>query len=104
MDRKKLTRIRREIRQMQKSPQGRRANDLITLALQLKRTRFNRGKEPTYIREDSPALTPPLSIPNHPGEMSVGTVRSILNQLAADCDEWEEHLDKLDAKSGDEDE
>lgn len=79
---------------MLRSPQGRTADDLIRIAEQLKRVRSKRGKEPTFVREDGPKLAPPLSIPKHPGDMAIGTVRSILNQLKADCDEWDIYLNE----------
>lgn len=94
MNEKKIRKIRADISNMLRSPQGRKSQDLIGVAMQLGRKLFDRGKEPTYIRTEGPRLMPPLSIPNHPGDMAVGTVRSILYQLLADCDEWEIYLQK----------
>lgn len=74
---------------MRESPQGRSAGECISFAEQLGRTKAKRGAEPNYIRVGVPALAPPLSIPNHPGDMRIGTLRSIVDQLLDDCDEWE---------------
>lgn len=103
MNKKKLNKIKQAIREMQVSPQGRKSEDLTSIASQLGRKLFNRGKEPTYVKEIDPCLSPPLSIPNHPGDMAIGTVRSILNQLLSDCDEWEMHLETLEEAKNDED-
>jgi hypothetical protein len=86
---KKLRTLKRQITEMLRSPQGRKNEDLVGLATQLGRKEHNRGKEPTYVRNDGPALMPPLSIPKHSGDMPPGTARSILNQLLSDCDDWE---------------
>lgn len=74
---------------MRKSPQNRNAADFIRIAKKLGRIQDNRGKEPTFIRERDPALSPPLSIPNHPGDIKTGTARSIIDALLSDVDEWE---------------
>ena len=73
MNLKTLSKIKRELLQIYKSPQGRKA------------------LEPTYTRERDPALAPPLSIPNH-GDLKIGTARSIVNTLLNDVDEWEIYL------------
>lgn len=96
MSRKKLVKLRRELRDKLRNPQNTRATELIGLALQVGRVLENRGKEPTYIRASDPALTPPLSIPNHPGEMRALTVKSIVHALLSDCDDWDCHLDQED--------
>lgn len=104
MNKKKLKKIKQTMREMQMSPQGRRSEELTSIALQLGRKLFNRGKEPTYVKEIDPCLSPPLSIPNHSGDMAIGTVRSILNQLLLDCDEWEMHLQTLEDAEDDNEE
>lgn len=101
MNKKKISKIKLAIREMHMSPQGRKSEDLISIALQLERKLFKRGKEPTYVKEIDPCLSPPLSIPNHSGDMAIGTVRSILNQLLSDCDEWEMHLQTLEEAEDD---
>ena len=88
MDKKSLKEIKDQLKQMYKSPQNRKAKDFISIAEKLGRKKFIRGKEPTYIRDDSPVLCPPLSIPNHPGDMPIGTARSIINALLTDADVW----------------
>lgn len=92
MDKKKLKKLKKELGEMRKSPQGRKADELITIATQLGRKRENRGKEPTYVREINPELSPPLSIPNHTGDMKTGTARSIIDALLDDVGEWELYL------------
>lgn len=75
---------------MRKSPQGKKARDLVSIALRLGRVRDNRGKEPTYVREVSPSLSPPLSIPDHGGkDLKTGTTRNIIDTLLDDVFEWE---------------
>lgn len=81
---------------MRKSPQSRKAADLITIAKQLGRVQDSRGKEPTYVRENDPALSPPLSIPRHAGDLKVGTARSIIDALLSDIDDWELFLNRCD--------
>lgn len=77
---------------MGKSPFNRKADDFISIAKQLGRTKSNRGKEPTYTRDRDPMLSPPLSIPNHPGDLKPGTARSIIDALLSDVDDWEIYL------------
>jgi hypothetical protein len=96
MNSKQLAKIKRELEAIKLSPQGRRSDDLISIAGRLGRSLSNRGKEPTYIRSGDPCLVPPLSIPKHSAEMKTGTVRSIVYQLLDDCDEWELYLQTLD--------
>lgn len=93
---KQLKKIKKRLEEMRKSPYGITAEELISLAKKLGRTRDNRGKEPTYIRESDPILTPPLSIPAHPGDLKVGTAKSIINSLLDDADDWEIHLQELE--------
>ncbi len=91
MNLKTLLKIKRELLQIYKSPQGRKALEFESLAKQLGRYKDNRGKEPTYTRARDPALAPPLSIPNH-GDLKIGTARSIVKPLFNDLDEWEIYL------------
>lgn len=76
---------------MLRSPSGRMPADMISIAKQLGRSKDSRGKEPTYVRDRDPQLSPPLSIPNH-GEFKSGTARSIINALLNDVDDWELYL------------
>jgi hypothetical protein len=97
---KNLRKIKLELQQIRRSPQGRAAVDLEAIARQLGRYRDRRGKEPTYVRFDDPALTPPLSIPGHVGDLKVGTVRSIVDVLLNDVDEWEIFLLEVEDDNG----
>jgi hypothetical protein len=92
MNLKKLKKIKQQLHEINRSPQGRNAASLIALAEQLGRVRDNRGKEPTYVRQLNPKLSPPLSIPGHTGDLKVGTTKSIIQALLQDVDEWEEYL------------
>ncbi len=96
MNLRTLSKIKRELLQIYKSPQGRKALEFESLAKQLGRYKDNRGKEPTYTRARDPALAPPLSIPNH-GDLKIGTARSIVNTLLNDVDEWEIFLKENDS-------
>ena len=51
----------------------------------------NRGKEPTWINPNFPALRP-LSIPHHSKGLNRFTAQSILDQLEEDLDRWKEYL------------
>lgn len=93
---KALKKIKRQLKEMEKSPFNRKPDDFISIAKQLGRIKDNRGKEPTYTRERDPALTPPLSIPNHPGDVKPGTARSIIDALLNDVDDWEIHFSEND--------
>jgi hypothetical protein len=98
LNRRKLENIERELLALRRSPQGVKASDLTSLAGKLGRSRVNRGKEPTYERAallpDLPAY--PLTIPGHPGDLRVGTVKSIVNDLLNDVDEWKQWLELND--------
>ena len=89
---KQLVKIRKELEAMRLNPQGKRAGDFIPYAKTLGRVLFKRGKEPNWVRERDPQLSPPLSIPNHAKDYKVGTARSIIDQLLFDCDTWEQTL------------
>lgn len=67
---------------------------LQTYAKAVGRQLENRGKEPNWVRKVDPALSPPLSIPDHGADLKAGTARSIIDQLLADLDEWEQYLDQ----------
>ena len=92
MNPKTLKKIKRQLKEMEKSPFNRNADAFISIAKQLGRAKDNRGKEPTYTRERDPELSPPLSIPNHPGDVKPGTARSIIDALLSDVDDWELYL------------
>lgn len=92
MSPKLLKKLKTRLREMRKSPFGLRADEFVSIAKQLGRVKDNRGKEPTYVRESDPTLSPPLSIPGHPGDIKPGTARSIIDSLLDDLDEWDIHL------------
>lgn len=96
MNSKALKKIKLKLQEMERSPYSRKPADLITIASQLGRIKCNRGKEPTYTRERDPALSPPLSIPNHPGDLKPNTARSIIEALLSDVDDWEIYLSESD--------
>ena len=103
MNKKKLKKIQLALKEMLKSPQGRRSSELEGLARQLGREKDARGKEPTYVRKLNPALSPPLSIPNHSGEMKTNTTRSIIEALLDDAAEWDLYLSEGQDDEDDED-
>lgn len=88
----KLKKIKRQLEEMLRSPQNRNYKDFVSLAKQLGRTKEKRGKEVNYTRKRDPALSPPLSIPQHPGDLKIGTALSIIDALLSDVDDWEVFL------------
>ena len=101
MNSKSLGKVRRALNEMRKSPQGRSYAELRAKAKDVGRSLSPRGKEPTWIRDVHPELSPPLSIPNHSGDVPIGTARSIIDQLLDDCDDWEQYLMQTE-ENGDE--
>ena len=97
MDKKKLNKIKSQLEAMQISPQGRKCNEFTKLAKKLGREEDGR-REPTFVRTRDPALSPPLSIPKHPGDMKTGTARSIIEALLSDVDDWEIYLQENEGK------
>lgn len=96
MDHSTLKKLRRELNQLRSNFAPVDSNVLEKYANAVGRTKENRGKEPTWTRKWDPHLSPPLSIPNHSKNVKAGTARSILDQLLADIDEWEQFLDQQD--------
>lgn len=96
MDRKKLIKIEKQLKEMYASPNNLKPKDLISIANKLGRKLSNRGKEPTYTRDFDPELSPPLSIPNHPGNLKPNTARSIVDALLSDVDDWRFYLQEED--------
>lgn len=94
MNKKTLTRLRRELKQARANFAPMDSNVLEGYASAVGRLKENRGKEPTWVRKHEPHLSPPLSIPNHSKDVKAGTARSILDQLLADLDEWDQFLDQ----------
>lgn len=87
-----LAKFKKILQEMQRSPQGRKALEFEGLARALGRERENRGKEPTWIRKESPYLLRPLSIPAHSKGVKTGTACSIIDALLDDVTEWELYL------------
>lgn len=96
MNIQQLKKIKLELAQLKRSPTGHGSSVFETLAKRLGRSKYKTGKEPTWIREREPALSPPLSIPHHSKDMPPGTARSIINALLNDCDDWDIYLQDLD--------
>lgn len=85
--------------QIRRSPQGRKAREFISIAHKLGRIRDNRGKEPTYVRTRDPALSPPLSIPDHGArDLKIGTAKCIIDVLLDDVSDWELFLDEANSE------
>ncbi|WP_043480053.1 hypothetical protein [Janthinobacterium sp. HH01] len=89
---KHLAKIKRILFDMSRSPKGVAPAELKGLALELGRQAVKRGKEPTYIREASPQLPVPLTIPGHAEDLRVGTAKNIIKSLLRDVEVWEVYL------------
>ena len=87
MDLKKIRKLRDEIQRMRRRG-GLRPAELENLARSVGRVRHKRGKEPSWVSTVFLGA-PPVSIPNHPGDLSKYTARSILNELEADLDRFD---------------
>jgi hypothetical protein len=101
MNPKKLRKIKQELKAINRNPRGRSYRELVALAEKLERKLVGTGKHPTYVRGADPTLTPPLSIPSHPGDMAIGTVKEIVDILLSDVDVWEIHLMEGEAEGED---
>jgi len=89
-----LKRLRVELKQLRSNFAPVNSNVLERYASAVGRQKENRGKEPTWVRKLDPHLSPPLSVPNHSKDVKAGTARSIIDQLMADIDEWEQFIDQ----------
>ncbi len=89
-----LKRLRAELKQLRSNFAPVNSNVLERYASAVGRQKENRGKEPTWVRKFDPHLSPPLSVPNHSKDVKAGTARSIIDQLLADIDEWEQFIDQ----------
>jgi hypothetical protein len=90
MSLRKVRRLRSEIEAL-RGQGGLKSAELESLAQRLGRRRAKRGSEPTWVSEAFPDLRP-VSIPNHPTDLNRYTAKSILNELEADLDRYEELL------------
>lgn len=102
MNRKQLSKLKRELTDKRKSPYGIKSQVLIGIAKRLGRELCDRGSEPNYVRKVDPALSPPLSIPNHSVDLKPNTARSIIDQLLDDVDEWEIYFNESDSEDNNE--
>jgi hypothetical protein len=103
MDSKRLNRLKRRLDGLRSAPAGIKREKLERLAKSLGFRREKRGKEPTYVNDEFPHLTP-LAIPSH-REINKFTAKDILDKLDVYAFEWEERLrqnqTKLKAKGTD---
>jgi len=83
---KKLEALRRRVEELRRK-KGVSSTEVVSIAEALGRSRFARGKEPTWIREGRR----PLSIP-HRKDLKPGTKKNILDMLEADINDYEERL------------
>ena len=86
MDRKKLRVLRQKIEELRRRG-GVSSSEVVSIAEALGRTRFKRGKEPTWIKPGRR----PLSIPNR-RDLAIGTKHNILDVLEEDINDYEEKL------------
>jgi hypothetical protein len=93
MNKKKLQKIKKQIKKLRSSPNNIRSDKLIHLARSLERRLFNRGSEPNYVSDILPKSRP-ISIPNHPGAMKRYTAENILDSLEQDVFEIEQILEE----------
>lgn len=94
MNWRKIAKIKAALEQIHTHPRGRSSKDFQAIAKQLGRELSStRNNEPTWVRKNDPELSPPLSIPNHSGDMPIGTARSIAAALLSDIESWEIFLD-----------
>jgi len=96
MNLKKLSRLKRRFRDLWSAPANIKRVKLKNLAEALGLRPEKRGKEPTYVSDDFPYLTP-LSIPSH-REINKFTAKDILGQLEVYFSAWEERLSQNQTK------
>jgi hypothetical protein len=90
MKRGQLRKVRAEIASLRLRLGSVTARELEAIARWLGRTRFARGKEPTFVRP--PWL--PLTIPAHKPTLRKGTAKNILDHLEEDADQIEAEIDE----------
>jgi hypothetical protein len=93
MNRKTLDKLYTELDNLRLRKRNLTSRELESFAKKCGRRLSNRGKEPTYVSDYFPYLRP-VSIPNHPGNISVGTAGNILSFLEQDLFEWDEKLER----------
>jgi hypothetical protein len=100
MDRKKLSKLRRELKQLRAGKYNATSKKLKRFARKIGREHDpSRGKEPTYVSVPFPECNP-LSIPAHK-TVNPFTADNIMDDFEADLDRWEDSLEKLEAKTND---
>jgi hypothetical protein len=80
MNAKVIRKLRRRVRRLRAGKANVRPVQLMRLAMAIGRQKIVRGKEPTFEKDGRP----PLTIPNHPGALSMWTADSILDVLEED--------------------
>lgn len=94
MNEKKLGKLRQQVQDLRrKHGKGIRSRELEALASKVGRERHPRGKEPNWVMVDATLRRPPLSIPNHPGDLKPATAKSILDVLDDDIHALAERLE-----------
>jgi hypothetical protein len=97
MNKKKLAKLRRELKQLRAGKHNLKMSDLPRFAAKVgRRPDPKRGKEPTYISHAFPELSP-LSIPSH-RVVKAYTAEAIMDILEADLDKWESRLEEQELK------
>jgi hypothetical protein len=90
LDLKRIQKLRAQLEILRRQG-GLKASQLESFARRLGRRRAKRGKEPTWVSDDFPDIRP-VSIPSHRGDLNRFTAGSILDQLEADLDRYEDHI------------
>jgi len=93
MTKKKLKKLRDEIRSLHDRSGSICERDLVGIARKLGLYRAKRGSEPTYVSADFPEKRP-IRIPSHPGALKRGTALGILGDLEGYLCSWKERLSK----------
>ncbi len=85
MNKRKVVKLQRELEALRLRKRNLTADEIKKFANACGRVlrRGGKGKEPTYLNEYLPSQKP-LSIPDHPGNMRVGTAGNILDILEQD--------------------
>ncbi len=98
MNKKKVARLRRELKQLRDAKYSLKRSDLTRFAGKLgRKENTSRGKEPTYTSTFFPELRP-LSIPSH-REVNPFTANSILDTLETDLDKLEAWVNEQEEKA-----
>src|SRR5437867_4284922 len=97
MDKKKISNLRRELKQLRAGKYNLKTKKLTRFAGKIgRKPDTTRGKEPTYVSESFPELNP-LSIPGHKA-VNPFTADNIMDTFEADLDKWEDRLEEQEAK------